>query len=706
MKKCYSLPLLFCFLFGLPIKALTHLPSENINEILQQDKGNEKRISGSIVDKSGEPVIGASVRVAGTHIGAVTNVDGQFFLDVPPGSKLDVSYLGYIQKEIKITDAQNYKIVLEENSHSLNEVVVTAMGIKKDRKALGYSVSNLNSSELLKNKSTNVINSLDGKIPGLNITQSGGSAGAGANIVIRGGNSASETRDNQPLFVVDGIIYDNSTVNSGNSNTDGVSKTSTTFSNRIMDINPEDIENVSVLKGAAAAALYGSRAGNGVIIITTKKGKEGSIRINVDSKYTYSWANRLPDIQKVYGRGYYNEAGTFSDYTTQSWGKTINGKAYDNLGDFFQGGNIFDNSVSVSGGGKTNSFYLSGSNYNQTGIVPTTNFGKTTFRFNGEQRYGDFLKVGAGIAYSQANTKKTLTSGGLYGQGGNGVLQAVYGWSPSDNMKHYLNEDGSKYRMFEGLQDLQDDVENPYWILNKNKIKDETSRFTGSLYADLKLTSWWNVTARAGIDKYTTDSYTYEAPGGALLEKYQNGFLSKSREDYQYISTNVMSNMDQTLGNFDFNLLLGTTAEDTKILNNTEWGYDFVSPGVVSFSNMATADQFLKDQTIRKRLVGVYGEFRASYKSLAYLTVTGRNDWSSTLPVKNQSYFYPSVSGSFVFSELIPKNNILSFGKLRASWAQVGKDADPYSTSFLSVASRYGQWWQISPWEQLDRGKL
>ncbi|MCI2088578.1 MAG: SusC/RagA family TonB-linked outer membrane protein [Prevotella sp.] len=682
MKKCYSLPLLFCFLFGLPIKALTHLPSENINEILQQDKGNEKRISGSIVDKSGEPVIGASVRVAGTHIGAVTNVDGQFFLDVPPGSKLDVSYLGYIQKEIKITDAQNYKIVLEENSHSLNEVVVTAMGIKKDRKALGYSVSNLNSSELLKNKSTNVINSLDGKIPGLNITQSGGSAGAGANIVIRGGNSASETRDNQPLFVVDGIIYDNSTVNSGNSNTDGVSKTSTTFSNRIMDINPEDIENVSVLKGAAAAALYGSRAGNGVIIITTKKGKEGSIRINVDSKYTYSWANRLPDIQKVYGRGYYNEAGTFSDYTTQSWGKTINGKAYNNLGDFFQGGNIFDNSVSVSGGGKTNSFYLSGSNYNQTGIVPTTNFGKTTFRFNGEQRYGDFLKVGAGIAYSQANTKKTLTSGGLYGQGGNGVLQAVYGWSPSDNMKHYLNEDGSKYRMFEGLQDLQDDVENPYWILNKNKIKDETSRFTGSLYADLKLTSWWNVTARAGIDKYTTDSYTYEAPEGALLEKYQNGFLSKSREDYQYISTNVMSNMDQTLGNFDFNLLLGTTAEDTKILNNTEWGYDFVSPGVVSFSNMATADQFLKDQTIRKRLVGVYGEFRASYKSLAYLTVTGRNDWSSTLPVKNQSYFYPSVSGSFVFSELIPKNNILSFGKLRASWAQVGKDADPYSTSF------------------------
>jgi TonB-linked SusC/RagA family outer membrane protein len=683
MKKRYSLSLLSCLLLGLPIGGISaHLPSAISNEILQQDNGNLRRISGQVVSPSGDPVIGASIRVDGTHSGVVTDVDGQFTLNVPVGSVLHISYLGFVDKKVTITNASSYKIVLEENSHSLNEVVVTAMGIKKDRKALDYSVSDMNSAELLKNKSTNVINSLDGKIPGLNITQSGGSAGAGSNIVIRGGNSASETRDNQPLFVVDGIIYDNSTVNSGNSATDGVTKTATTFSNRVMDINPEDIENISVLKGAAAAALYGSRAGNGVIIITTKKGKEGTVRVNVDSKYTYSWANRLPDIQKTYGRGYYNEAGTFSDYTTQSWGKEIDGKSYDNLGDFFQGGNIFDNSVSVSGGGKNNTFYVSGSNYDQTGIIPTTDFKKTTFRFNGEQKYGDFLTVGAGVAYSQANTKKALTAGGISGQGGNGALEAVYGWSPSDDMKHYLNDDGSKYRMFEGLQDLQDDVENPYWILNKNKMTDETSRFTGSLYAELKLTPWWNITARTGIDKYTTNSYTYEAPGGALLEKYQNGFLSKSREDYQYISTNVMSNMSKTFGDFDFNLLLGTTTESTKILNNTNWGYDFVSPGVISFSNIATADQFLRDQTIRKRLVGAYGEFRASYKSLAYLTVSGRNDWSSTLPVKNRSYFYPSVSGSFVFSELLPKNNILSFGKIRASWAQVGKDADPYSTSF------------------------
>ena len=198
----------------------------------------------------------------------------------------------------------------------LEDVVVTAMGIKKEKKALGYAVQDLKSDELLKNKQTNVINSLAGKVAGVNVTQSSGAAGSGSTIIIRGGNSASESRDNQPLFVVDGIIYDNSTVNGGNSGTDGVTKTATSFSNRVMDINPEDIENISILKGAAATALYGSRAADGVIVITTKKGGEGAVKINFNSKYSYSWAGTVPELQGVYGRGYYNQAGVFSDFTT------------------------------------------------------------------------------------------------------------------------------------------------------------------------------------------------------------------------------------------------------------------------------------------------------------------------------------------------------------------------------------------------------
>lgn len=646
-----------------------------------QSTQQAKTITGKVVDVAGEPIIGASVLVKGSSTGSVTDIDGKFSVEAPVGSTLVVSFVGYATEEVKVGTASDYTVTLKDDTQSLSEVVVTAMGIKKEKKALGYSVSDINSKELMKNKQTNVVNSLAGKIPGVNITQAGGAAGAGSNIVIRGGNSASESRDNQPLFVVDGIIYDNSTVNTGNSGTDGMTKTATTFSNRVMDINPEDIESMSVLKGAAAAALYGSRAANGVIIITTKKGEEGAVRVNVSSKYTYSWANKLPEVQKQYGRGEYNTSGAFIDKTMDSWGDRIDGMAYDNIDDFFQGSSVWDNSVSVSGGSKNGSFYLSGSNYHQSGIIPTTGYDKTTFRFNGEQKYG-ILTVGANVSYSQASTDKTLTSAGLYGQGGNGAMTAVYGWPVDDQMSCYLNDDGSKYRILEGLQDLEDDVENPYWILNKNTLTDETSRFTGAVNASLKLTDWWDVSARAGIDKYTTSSNTLRRPGGAVKQIYQNGYMSKGDVNYQYITTNVMSNFHKTFGDFDLNLLVGTTTEATKTTNNTRWGYNFVTEGLYSFNNIIKANQYFKESTVRKRMVGLYGEFRASYKNLVYLTVTGRNDWSSTLPVNNRSYFYPSVSGSFVFTELLPKNNVLSFGKIRGSWARVGKDADAYSLGY------------------------
>ena len=678
MKRNYCLSLVLLALLGMSVPYSVVAAD---NALSSQSTQQAKTITGKVVDVAGEPIIGASVLVKGSSTGSVTDIDGKFSVEAPVGSTLVVSFVGYATEEVKVGTASDYTVTLKDDTQSLSEVVVTAMGIKKEKKALGYSVSDINSKELMKNKQTNVVNSLAGKIPGVNITQAGGAAGAGSNIVIRGGNSASESRDNQPLFVVDGIIYDNSTVNTGNSGTDGMTKTATTFSNRVMDINPEDIESMSVLKGAAAAALYGSRAANGVIIITTKKGEEGAVRVNVSSKYTYSWANKLPEVQKQYGRGEYNTSGAFIDKTMDSWGDRIDGMAYDNIDDFFQGSSVWDNSVSVSGGSKNGSFYLSGSNYHQSGIIPTTGYDKTTFRFNGEQKYG-ILTVGANVSYSQASTDKTLTSAGLYGQGGNGAMTAVYGWPVDDQMSRYLNDDGSKYRILEGLQDLEDDVENPYWILNKNTLTDETSRFTGAVNARLKLTDWWDVSARAGIDKYTTSSNTLRRPGGAVKQIYQNGYMSKGDVNYQYITTNVMSNFHKTFGDFDLNLLVGTTTEATKTTNNTRWGYNFVTEGLYSFNNIIKANQYFKESTVRKRMVGLYGEFRASYKNLVYLTVTGRNDWSSTLPVNNRSYFYPSVSGSFVFTELLPKNNVLSFGKIRGSWARVGKDADAYSLGY------------------------
>ena len=649
-------------------------------------------VAGTITDAAGEPIIGASIVVKGTSRGTVSDADGHFTLSAPQGTTLEVSCIGFEKKTIKVPASGKVSVMLNEDSRSLGDVVVTAMGIKKERKALGYSVTDMKADELMKNKNTNVINSLAGKVPGVNITQSSGAAGAGANIVIRGANSTAEGRSNQPLFVVDGIIYDNSTSVVGNSGTDGMTRNATTFSNRVMDINPEDIADISVLKGAAAAALYGSRAADGAIIITTKKGAEGSVKVDYSGKVSASFATKLPEAQKQFGRGAYSDNGVFNDLTYNSWGKAYDGSEtlYDNIGDFFRTGAVFDNNVSISGGSKNQSFFLSLSNFDQQGIVRKTGYDKTTVRFNGEQKYGK-LTVSANVTYSISKTDKTLTSSGLWNSGGIGTMTALYSWPLQENMSHYLNDDGTKYRLFDGVWELANDMENPYWIINKDKMYDKTHRFTGALSGNYKLTDWWDVTARFGYDNYTTDAYTYIAPGSVVRKLYQNGRLSKSDYRYEYWSTNVMTNLHKTFGDFDLGLMLGTTAESTERLNQTHWGYNFTTPGTVSFTNIASSNKFFDDATSKKRLVGVYGEARAAYKNLAYLTFTGRNDWSSTLPLDNRSYFYSSASGALVFTELLPKNDILSFGKVRASWAQVGKDADPYATlTYLESPIIYG----------------
>lgn len=649
-------------------------------------------VAGTVTDAAGEPIIGASIVVKGTSRGTVSDVDGHFTLSAPQGTILEVSCIGFEKKTIKVPASGKVSVMLNEDSRSLGDVVVTAMGIKKERKALGYSVTDMKADELMKNKNTNVINSLAGKVPGVNITQSSGAAGAGANIVIRGANSTAEGRSNQPLFVVDGIIYDNSTSVVGNSGTDGMTRNATTFSNRVMDINPEDIADISVLKGAAAAALYGSRAADGAIIITTKKGAEGSVKVDYSGKVSASFATKLPEAQKQFGRGAYSDNGVFNDLTYNSWGKAYDGSEtlYDNIGNFFRTGAVFDNNVSISGGSKNQSFFLSLSNFDQQGIVRKTGYDKTTVRFNGEQKYGK-LTLSANVTYSISKTDKTLTSSGLWNSGGTGTMTALYSWPLQENMSHYINDDGTKYRLFDGVWELADDMENPYWIINKDKMYDKTHRFTGALSGNYKLTDWWDVTARFGYDNYTTDAYTYIAPGSVVNVMYQNGRLSKSDFRYEYWSSNVMTNLHKTFGDFDLGLMLGTTAESTERLNQTHWGYNFTTPGTVSFTNIASSNKFFDDATSKKRLVGVYGEARAAYKNLAYLTFTGRNDWSSTLPLDNRSYFYSSASGALVFTELLPKNDILSFGKVRASWAQVGKDADPYATlTYLESPIIYG----------------
>jgi ferric enterobactin receptor len=647
-----------------------------------QGMAQQRNITGTVKADDQTPLQGVTISVKNTDRFTQTDANGNFSIQAATGEILVISYVGYQQQELKVNNDSVFPVTIRAAGNNMTEVVVTALGIKRERKALGYSVSDLNAEELMRNKNTNVVNSLAGKVPGVNITQFSGSAGAGASITIRGGNSTSDGRQNQPLFVVDGIIYDNSTTVTGNTGTDGLSRSNTTYSNRIMDINPEDIESLSVLKGAAAAALYGSRAADGVVIITTKKGSEGKLTVNVNSKVISSWANKLPEAQTTFGPGLYATNGVLNSTTYSSWGPKIPGDStiYDNIGTFFQKGLIYDNNVNVSGGTKNGSFYLSGSNYNQTGIVPNTGYDKTTFRFNGEQKYGR-LTLNANVAYSVANIDRTLTTSGLYGTGGGvGSMQALYTFPQTFNIKNYINPDGTQHRIYGGTVALENDIDNPYWIINMDDLTSQTNRITGGINGNFKITNWWDITGRLGYDQYTTNDYTYIAPGSAVSPLYQKGRLSKDMINYTYVTTTVMSNFHKSFEDFDTHLMLGTTSENTEVLSQNHWGYNFSTPGTISFNNMATGNKFFTDGTTRKRLVGAYGEIGASYKDLIYLTATGRNDWSSTLPFENRSYFYPSLSGSFVFTQLLPSNSILSFGKLRASWAQVGKDANPYAT--------------------------
>jgi ferric enterobactin receptor len=639
----------------------------------------QKTVSGKVTDEDGLPLPGVSVKIKGTATGASTSPTGTYSITVNPGQVLQFSFIGSVSEERTVGTENAINVVLRTDSKALSEVVVTALGIKKEKKSLGYSVQEIQSEELLKNKQANVINSLNGKIAGVNVTNSGGAPGASASIVIRGGTSLE--RDNQPLFVIDGMPMDNSTGQGDNSSFDGSVNMSTTNSNRAMDLNPEDIESISVLKGPAAAALYGLRAAAGAIVITTKKGKEGTTDVSFSSRFMSNWVNKLPEQQGIYKQGsYYSNA--FTDQTPRSWGdKFQSGETiYNNLENFFQTAYAYDNSLNVSGGSKNGNFYLSASNLAQSGVVPTTDFNRSTIRFNGEQKAGIFT-FGVNASYANSTSRKTLTGSGLWGSSGSGYMESIIAWPRNNDMSIWLNPDGSKTRLLPNLA-LDEDVDNPYWLINKNPQEDETDRFIGTVYSTVKVADWLDATYRLGIDNYGTKYSSLVTPGSSVKIAWQNGMLSETNRNYSYLNSNLMLNFHKTVAeNWDASLVLGTTAEDTYLRSNSHRAENFTIPTFISVNNAAHENQYLTQNNMRKRLFGVYGDFRIAYKDMVYLSVTGRNDWSSTLPKQNQSFFYPSYSGSFVFTELLPQSNILSFGKIRASWAEVGKDAPAYQTN-------------------------
>ncbi len=666
-----------------------------------------KIISGSVKDDKGEAVIGASVLVKGTTTGTYTDADGNFSLAVPvDATTLTVKYLGMKTKEVEIGTG-SIAVTLEEDVLGLDEVVVTALGISREKKSLGYATQGVSSDQMNKSGTGNPLSELQGKVSGLTVINSGGTPGQGTYMQLRGITSL--TGSNQPLIVVDGIPLDNSVngydATSGNTaDLNPVGGTAT--ANRGIDIDPSDIESINVLKGPAASALYGIQAASGAIIITTKKGGsfpgkgthvEYSVSRSIDK------VNKLPESQMEYGQGsggiykgpetgtslswgpsvdtlYWNGA---SDYPFDKNGKIVgksdpNAKTkitpYNNPKDFFVTGSTWNNNLTLSGGTASNGYRIGISNLHQKGIVPVTKYDKTTVTLSGQSVLTNRLSISGGVTYVKSSTygaqQGSNVSGLMLGlvrtpntfDNGNGNTDPAYDSTsyvlPNGNQRNYRGGGG---------------YDNPYWTINRNPYWSDLNRFFGFTQADYKLNNWLSLTYRLGGDVYGQDNkQAYDLKSRA----FPTGLVYLDRFTNQQYNSDLIATIKKDFNkDWSGSLVLGHNYFTVKSTRAFVQGTGFIIP---EFYDMSNASSVLGSEAEgSKRTMAFYGQAEIAYKSMVYLNLTGRRETSSTLPAKNNSFFYPSANISFIFTEPLhlSDNKIFPYGKLRLSYAQVGKDA-------------------------------
>lgn len=637
-------------------------------------------VKGQVLDESGEGIPGASILVKGTSLGTVTDVDGNFNIQVPEDKNiLVINSIGLESREIQAGNGANrLNISLKQGaSNVLKETIITALNIKRSEKSLGYSAQQLKASDFENSRDANVINSIAGKVAGVRVNSQSGALGGTSKIVIRGSSSLSGS--SQPLFVVDGVPISNSSMGASSQ---GVN---VDYGNRVADINPDDIETWTVLKGPAATAQYGSLAKDGAIIITTKRGaNNGELSISVNSSFRAEKVLRLPDLQSEYAQGNF---GIYSLKNSNGWGpkisdmqntpvkdfmgRTVTLKANpNNLENFFETGATYMNDVSLSGGDQKNDYRVSFGALDAKGIVTNQTLKRYNLSTNVGHKFND--KVSSRATFNYSNTR----GAGRPVQSSNNtnvLTSSVYGIpvtvDVNDLKNNYQDEFGNQTFMT-----TDKDGNNPYWILNKNINTNTVDRFFGSLYLDYKPVSWLTIANNFGYDLYIENRSQVVRKGTA---GNMNGAFYYVDINSKRFNNDLMAIFQKDITK-DFNLkaMLGNNILDrqsgAKDLTGTGLQVDALY--VPSNASTVTAGKSFT----QSRLVSMYGELTGAYKDYLFLTVTGRNDWSSTLPIENRSYFYPSFSGSFVFTEVMQKNDILSFGKIRASWAQVGSDTDPY----------------------------
>jgi len=660
----------------------------------------QRTVSGTVTDESGSPLPFANVFVEGTTVGTTTDIDGNYTLKVPEGgTTLVVAYTGYGDMKLALSDSNSLNFTMSEGE-LLDEVIVTAVGLEANRRSLGYSAQNVDSDEILGSRETNLVTALSSKVAGVTVGSSSGSPGASANIRIRG--STSINGGNDPLFVVDGVPISNS--ESGN-DVDGVDQ-----SNRAIDINPNDIEDMTILKGAAATALYGVRAANGAVIITTKKGVSGDARVTVSAAYSIDQVNKLPNRQSEFAQG--RPSGGVNIYrgpeTTEgfSWGPAISSLEYDGNSDyffnsngslvpegtgngqaaqaydpftFFDTGNTYDLNVSVQGGSDKNTYYISGGRLSSNGIVPNATFERNTFKLTTNSKITDKLDIGLSANYINSGGNRIQRGSNIQGvmlgllrttptfDNGNGKE----GRDAADDVDTYVNPDGSQRSYRAGVYD------NPYWTANKNPFRDNVNRIIGYASASYQFTDWARMSYKIGLDHYTDRrNNAFDINPGR-----SPGAVSQSFQENRDLNSDLLLTLSPQISDkFGVSVTLGQNLFDSR--SATQFS-DGTTLAVSDFYHISNAIDVTTGESFgRKRIIAAFATADLSYSDYLFLNLTGRNDWSSTLPADNNAFQSYSASMGFAFTELLdlPNNSFLQYGKLRASYGKVGNDAFIYST--------------------------
>ena len=684
--------------------------------------GQEKTIKGKVVDESGEPLPGASVTVKGTFRGVSADFDGNYSIQASQGEVLEFSFVGMKDKTQVVGSLSTVNVTLVSDTQ-IEEVVVTALGVKRQKKSLGYATQKVKGDIISKTRGSNAFKSLSGKVAGLQISSPGGNLDGSSRILIRGAGSVSQ--ENRPLIVVDGIPLDNSNNNSrdtqrGNGGRD--------YGDASADINPDDIETLNVLKGGPAAALYGSRAQNGVILITTKKGAKGKGTIEFNSGMSFDFINIAPKIQRLYGGGAGN-ASTISqssfgeetingitykvvDYATdESWGPrydpnklVLHWDAFDkefpedylnprpwvypssDSRSFYDVGVSVNNGISFSKGNENGTMRLSINNTKTTGIIPTSKVEKTSANFNGDIKVNDRLKV-------NLISNLTVTNGFNRPEIGYAAIpQQFYQFGQTsldyERLKKYrLFVNGNQRQRTWNRTSATDPTprfsDNPYWIINENIAIDKRTRFYGTFGAKYNITNKVYASAKVYADTYNWEINERIAEGSqdqSYYEEMNRDFLELNYEGRLHYDNKIF---DEKLS---VNSFIGANRRD--VYRSTEGGETrggLIVPGIYNVRNNSIEAPVVEDFNSRMRVNSIFASLTFGYDDFAYLTLTGRNDWSSTLLKENNSYFYPSISSSFVFSKFIDVDWLTS-GKLRGGWASVGSDTQPYrlKNTFIS----------------------